>query len=118
MVNKILFLKQYRGEIGEYPSAPLLNAIFGADVRYIETCRLYGDKVHLEHQIETKEGWSEKLFENLLVYLRGRYSPCISTVQAMVIAQSHRASLDEKMTSTWLLNSAVSPFCMLYRLLN
>ena len=71
---------------------------------------MYGDKVPLEHQIETKEGWSEKLFENLLVYLRGRYSPCISTVQAMVIAQNHRASLDEKMTSTWLLNSAVSLF--------
>ncbi|KAI8642223.1 fungal-specific transcription factor domain-containing protein [Parasitella parasitica] len=106
VVNKLLFLKQYRGEIGEYPSAPLLNAIFGAAVRYIETCKLFGDKVPLDHEIETKEGWSEKLFENLLIYLKGRYSPCISTVQAMVIAQSHRASLDEKMTSGWLLNSA------------
>ncbi|CEP09457.1 hypothetical protein [Parasitella parasitica] len=106
VVNKLLFLKQYRGEIGEYPSAPLLNAIFGAAVRYIETCKLFGDKVPLDHEIETKDGWSEKLFENLLIYLKGRYSPCISTVQAMVIAQSHRASLDEKMTSGWLLNSA------------
>ncbi|CAO0801276.1 unnamed protein product [Mucor circinelloides] len=106
VVNKLLFLKQYRGEIGEYPSAPLLNAIFGAAVRYIETCKLFGDKVPLDHQIETKEGWSERLFENLLIYLKGRYSPCISTVQAMVIAQNHRASLDEKMTSGWLLNSA------------
>ncbi|GAN09678.1 transcription factor TamA [Mucor ambiguus] len=106
VVNKLLFLKQYRGEIGEYPSAPLLNGIFGAAVRYIETCKLFGDKVPLDHQIETKEGWSERLFENLLIYLKGRYSPCISTVQAMVIAQNHRASLDEKMTSAWLLNSA------------
>jgi hypothetical protein len=108
VVNKHLFLKQYRGEISQYPSAPLLNAIFGAAVRYIETCKLFGDKVPSDHQLDLKEGWSETLFENLLVYVKGRYKPCISTVQALVIGQNHRASLDEKMTSGWLLNSAVS----------
>ncbi|KAI9340749.1 fungal-specific transcription factor domain-containing protein [Pilaira anomala] len=106
VVNKQLFLKQYRGETGEYPSAPLLNAIFGAAIRYIETCHINGDKISHEHHIEMKEGWSEKLFENLITFVKGRYWPCISTVQAIVIGQNHRASLDEKMASGWLLNSA------------
>lgn len=107
MVNKPLFLKQYRGEIGEYPSAPLLNAIYGAAVRYMETCAVNGDKVSHDHHIEMKEGWSEVFFENLLTFIKGRYTPCISTVQALVIGQNHRASLDEKLASGWLLNSAV-----------
>ncbi|KAI7873465.1 fungal-specific transcription factor domain-containing protein [Mucor mucedo] len=106
VVNKVLFLKQYRGEIGEYPSAPLLNAIYGAAVRYIETCELNGDKIMQHHHIKMKEGWSEGFFENLLTFIRGRYTPCIATVQALVIGQNHRASLDEKLASAWLLNSA------------
>ncbi|KAI7905436.1 fungal-specific transcription factor domain-containing protein [Cokeromyces recurvatus] len=106
IINKKLFLKQYRGQIGEYPSAPLLNAIYGAAVRYIETCKLFGDQVPLDQHVEIKEGWSEKLFENLIFYVRGRYNPCISTIQAIVISQNHRASFDEKITSSWLLNSA------------
>ncbi|GAA5805936.1 hypothetical protein HPULCUR_011462 [Helicostylum pulchrum] len=104
VVNKQLFLKQYRGETGEYPSAPLLNAIYGAAVRYMETCDMNGDKISLD--IEMQEGWSERLFENLITFVKGKYSPCISTVQALVIGQNHRASLDEKMASGWLLNSA------------
>ncbi|KAI8980552.1 fungal-specific transcription factor domain-containing protein [Pilobolus umbonatus] len=105
VVNKHVFLKQYRGQIDEYPSAPLLNAIFGAATRYIATCHLFGDKV-VNDKIEMKKGWSEKFFDNLIVYVKGDYTPCINTVQAIVIGQSHRASLDEKMTSGWLLNSA------------
>lgn len=110
VVNKHLFLKQYRGEIGEYPSAPLLNAIYGAAVRYMETCDMNGEKLTQARHIEKKENWSEQLFENLITFVKGRYSPCISTVQALVIAQNHRASLDEKIASGWLLNSAVSFF--------
>lgn len=106
VVNKVLFLKQYRGEIAEYPSAPLLNSIYGAAVRYIETCDSNGDKLSIEHHLEMKDGWSEKLFDNLIMFVKGRYAPCITTVQALVIGQNHRASLDEKMASGWLLNSA------------
>ncbi|KAG2236790.1 hypothetical protein INT48_006974 [Thamnidium elegans] len=113
VVNKQLFLKQYRGEIGEYPSAPLLNAIYGAAVRYMETCDMNGDKI--SHDIEMQEGWSERLFENLITFVKGKYTPCISTVQALVIGQNHRASLDEKMASGWLLNSAVSAHLGLHR---
>lgn len=70
--------------------------------------------------IEMREGWSEKFFENLLIFIKGRYSPCIATVQALVIGQNHRASLDEKLASAWLLNSAVSclPFLYVYLFIN
>ncbi|KAI8376287.1 fungal-specific transcription factor domain-containing protein [Radiomyces spectabilis] len=107
VVNKALFLKQYRGEIGDYPSAPLLNAIYGAAVRYIDTCHLFGGKVNADGtNWDIPKGWSEQLFDNLLTYVKGRYSPCIATIQALVIGQNHRASLDEKLNSGWLLNAA------------
>ena len=110
VVNKVLFLKQYRRQLGDYPSPPLLNSIYGAAARYIETCRIFDDNVLSDIANSTmKEGWSESLFDNLLTYLKGRYTaPCIATIQALVISQYHRASLDEKVASGWLLNSAVS----------
>lgn len=110
MINKVLFLKQYRRELGDYPSAPLLNAIYGAAVRYIETCKLFGDKVFPTEteQWDFGDGYSENLFERLLCYIKGKYAPSVSTIQALVIAQSHRASLDAKLASSWLLSSAVS----------
>ncbi|KAI9006292.1 fungal-specific transcription factor domain-containing protein [Phycomyces nitens] len=108
VINKKLFLKQYRGNVGDYPSAPLLNAIYGAAVRYIEMCKLFGDKAPPEYGNDRPipEGWSEKLFNNLIVYVKGRYNPCISTIQAIVIGHNHRASVDGRATSGWLLNSA------------
>jgi hypothetical protein len=77
---------------------------------------MFGDDALADfgEKLDVPEGWSEKLFENLLVYVKGRYRPCISTVQALVIAQNHRASLDEKVTSAWLLNSAVSWTSLLF----
>ncbi|KAI8378245.1 fungal-specific transcription factor domain-containing protein [Choanephora cucurbitarum] len=108
VLNKQLFLKQYRSQISEYPSAPLLNAIYGASVRYIETCKIFGDDLFLDHSITTKENLSETLFQNVLVYFRGKYNPCISLVQASLISQNHRASMDEKMTSKWALVSVAA----------
>ncbi|KAG1376233.1 hypothetical protein G6F61_007775 [Rhizopus arrhizus] len=104
VLNKSLFLKQYRGQIKEYPSAPLLNSIYGAAVRYIDTCRRFGDTLPDCDHIEVKAGWSEKLFENIITYLKVQNTPRISTVQALAIANTHRASLDSKITSGWLLN--------------
>ncbi|KAI9313937.1 fungal-specific transcription factor domain-containing protein [Dichotomocladium elegans] len=110
IVNKVLFLKQYRRELGDYPAAPLLNAMYGSAARYIENCKIFGDKVLPDdtEDWDNKEGWSESLFDNLLAHVRGRYSPCVATIQALVLGQYHRASLDEKMASGWLLNSAAT----------
>ncbi|CAO3681246.1 unnamed protein product [Rhizopus stolonifer] len=104
VINKSLFLKQYRGHINEFPSAPLLNAIYGAAIRYIETCHLFGDKVAGCQHIKIEEGWSEQLFENIIHYVKSQYNPSISTIQALVISNNHRASLDEKIASAWLLS--------------
>ncbi|KAI8142510.1 fungal-specific transcription factor domain-containing protein [Fennellomyces sp. T-0311] len=110
VINKILFLKQYRRELGDYPAPTLLCSMYGAAVRYINNCRLFGDKVLPEEtgDWDLREGWSESLFEHLLVYVKGRYAPCVATIQALVISQFHRASLDERMASGWLLNSAAT----------
>ncbi|KAG0187249.1 hypothetical protein DFQ28_006684 [Apophysomyces sp. BC1034] len=105
VINKTMFLKQYRGEIGDYPSPALLNSMYGAAVRYIETCQMFGDEI-VEYRENVPDGWSESLFDNLLVFFKQQYSPCVSSVQAMVIGQNHRASLDEKMTSGWLVNAS------------
>lgn len=97
----------------DYPSAPLLNAMYGAATRYIETCRLYGDETTIIDALDTEmdnlqipEGGSEKLFDNLLKFVRGHYYPHIATIQALVIAQNHRASMEGKMTGGWLISSA------------
>ncbi|KAG1180606.1 hypothetical protein G6F70_000558 [Rhizopus microsporus] len=104
VLNKILFLKQYRGEINQYPAAPLLNSIFGAAVRYIETCKSFGDEIPYCSHIELKKGWSEQLFDNVITLLKDRYCPSISTIQAIAIANNNRTSWDEKIVSSWLLN--------------
>ncbi|ORZ13577.1 fungal-specific transcription factor domain-domain-containing protein, partial [Absidia repens] len=113
VVNKTLFLNQYRGLADDYPSAPLLNAMYGAATRYIETCQLFGDETAVTEAFDDDiDGWqipdggSERLFDNLIKYVRGRYNPNIATIQALVIAQNHRASMDGKMTGGWLINAA------------
>jgi hypothetical protein len=87
--------------------------MYGAAARYIETCRLYGDETTIIDALDNEvddlhipEGGSEKLFDNLLKYVRGHYYPHIATIQALVIAQNHRASMESKMTGGWLINSA------------
>ncbi|KAI8098493.1 fungal-specific transcription factor domain-containing protein, partial [Halteromyces radiatus] len=113
VVNKTLFLNQYRDLADDFPSAPLLNAMYGAATRYIETCQLFGDLKAVTDAFDEDvsdwqipEGGSERFFDNLITYVRGRYSPSIAVIQALIIAQNHRASLDAKMTGSWLINGA------------
>lgn len=105
MLNKQLFLRQYRGEFSEYPSAPLLNGIYGAATRYIEVCRKLGDKIRLDNDVPMKDGHSEHFFGCLTIYIQRNYHPCISTVQAVLIGQNHKIGLDHKIGSRWLLIS-------------
>ncbi|KAI7870988.1 fungal-specific transcription factor domain-containing protein [Spinellus fusiger] len=107
VVNKQLFLQQYRGQTHGYPYPPLLNSIFGAAIRYIETCKLFGDKTPPEYGEDRNipEGSSESVFENLIIYFKGKYQPSLSTIQALVIVHNHYSSLDEKVRGGWLLSS-------------
>lgn len=43
-----------------------------------------------------------------MVYFQGKYNPCISLVQASLISQNHRASMDEKLTGNWALASVAA----------
>lgn len=108
VLNKYLFLRQYREEFNEYPSAPLLNAIYGAAARYLEICKKFGDQIKLDNNVEMKEGQSEYFFDCLIVYVQRKYSPCISTVQAVLIGQNHKFGLDQRVGSRWLLSSVVN----------
>lgn len=87
--------------------------MYGAATRYIETCRVFGDETAILDAFDNNidgwkmpEGGSERLFDNLIKYVRGRYNPNIATIQALVIAQNHRASMEGKMTGGWLINAA------------
>lgn len=47
------------------------------------------------------------LFQNLIIFIKGKYDPCLSTIQAIVIAHNHSANV-ENWTSGWLLNCIAS----------
>lgn len=87
--------------------------MYGAALRYIETCKVFGDNTAVQEALggeiddfQIPEGGSEKFFENLITYCKGRYNPNIATIQALVITQNHRASMDTKVTGAWLINAA------------
>jgi len=105
VVNKVMFLKQYRGQIKPFPSASLLLAMYGAAARYVEVVRRQElDKIiDIEDDWQPPEGWSESFFDELRKFIVGHYTPSMSTVQAMLIAQNHRASLDSRTTIVWLI---------------
>jgi hypothetical protein len=100
-----MFLKQYRGQIKPFPSASLLLAMYGAAARYVEVVRRQElDKIiDIEDDWQPPEGWSESFFDELRKFIVGHYTPSMSTVQAMLIAQNHRASLDSRTTIVWLI---------------
>ncbi|KAI8584049.1 hypothetical protein K450DRAFT_221245 [Umbelopsis ramanniana AG] len=105
VVNKIMFLKQYRGQIKPFPSAPLLLAMYGAAARYLEVARRQdiNKLIDIDEDWQPPENWSESLFDELRKFLVGHYTPSMSTVQALLIAQNHRASLDSRSTIVWLI---------------
>ncbi|KAI8390152.1 fungal-specific transcription factor domain-containing protein [Blakeslea trispora] len=105
VINKTTFLEEYRGIRETFPSGPLLNAMYGAAVRYIDNCKQFGDSELLNkgEPWQFPYNFSHILFQNLIVFIKGRYSPCLSSIQAIVIAHNLSASL-ENWTSGWLLN--------------
>ncbi|CEP17386.1 hypothetical protein [Parasitella parasitica] len=105
VVNKTAFLEEYRGIRATFPAATLLNAIYGASVRYVNNCIKFNDWQRLDNgrEWELPHNFSEKLFQNLITFIKGRYVPRLSTIQAILIAHNHSANV-ESWTSGWLLN--------------
>jgi hypothetical protein len=108
VINKIEFLQEYREISSSFPSGPLLNAVYGASVRYIENCKRFGDSAALDdgEPWEFPDNLAPMLFQNLIIFVKGKYAPCLSTIQAIVIAHNHSANV-ESWTSGWLLNCIV-----------
>jgi hypothetical protein len=109
VINKTEFLEEYRGIRSSYPAGYLLNAVYGAAVRYVENCKKFNDLDSIDDGgvWDFPEDFSENLFEIIIIYLKGKYIPRISTVQSIIIAHNHSANVDN-WTSSWLLNCAVS----------
>lgn len=105
VVNKVMFLKQYRGQTKPFPSASLLLAMYGAAARYVEVVKRQelNKIIEVDDDWQPPEGWSESFFDELRKFLVGHYTPSMSTVQALLIAQNHRASLDSRSTIVWLI---------------
>ncbi|KAG2234509.1 hypothetical protein INT48_007322 [Thamnidium elegans] len=105
VINKTEFLEEYRGIRPCYPSGAILNAIFGASVRYIDNCKKFGDSDRLDdgRTWDFPEKLSEMLFQNLIIFIKGKYVPSLATIQAIVIAHNHSANV-ESWSSGWLLN--------------
>ncbi|KAL9543805.1 hypothetical protein MBANPS3_007933 [Mucor bainieri] len=105
VINKTAFLEEYRGIRATFPAATLLNAIYGASVRYVNNCIKFNDWQRLDNGREWvfPHNFSEKLFQNLIIFVKGRYNPRLSTIQAILIAHNHSANV-ESWTSGWLLN--------------
>ncbi|KAL7317630.1 hypothetical protein PS15m_003962 [Mucor circinelloides] len=105
VINKTAFLEEYRGIRATFPAATLLNAIYGASVRYVSNCVKFNDWQRLDNGREWvfPHNFSEKLFQNLIIFVKGKYNPRLSTIQAILIAHNHSANV-ESWTSGWLLN--------------
>lgn len=108
VINKTEFLEEYRGIRPCYPSGAILNAIFGASVRYIDNCKKFADSDRLDDgkTWDFHEKLSEMLFQNLIIFIKGKYVPSLATIQAIVIAHNHSANV-ESWSSGWLLNCVV-----------
>ncbi|CAO3577550.1 unnamed protein product [Absidia cylindrospora] len=111
VVNKTLFLNQYRGLASDYPSAPLLNAMHGAAMRHIEKCQILDDGDSILDTLykdsggrwEMPEGGSESFYDRLRKYIQGVYAPSLATVQAILIGQNHHPNTESGLTCDWLI---------------
>lgn len=102
------FLEEYRGIQSSFPSGALLNAIYGASIRYVENCKKFSDSDRLDggKPWDLPDNLAENLFQNLIIFIKGKYAPCLASIQAIVIAHNHSANV-ESWTSGWLLNCIV-----------
>jgi hypothetical protein len=84
--------------------------MYGSAARYVEVARRQdiNKLIDIDEDWQPPEDWSESLFDELRKFLVGHYSPSMSTVQALLIAQNHRASLDRRSTIVWLICGLVS----------
>ncbi|KAI9245020.1 fungal-specific transcription factor domain-containing protein, partial [Sporodiniella umbellata] len=104
VVNKTLFLEEYRRIRPEFPFPTLLLSMYLAAIKYATNCIeagddevSYGDK----SGISAKE-LSENFVDRMWKYQKLRYLPTIASLQAIVIGQIHCLN-SEKRAKDWVL---------------
>ncbi|KAI9488053.1 fungal-specific transcription factor domain-containing protein [Zychaea mexicana] len=107
VIDKQEFLEQYRDQCSSYPTGDLINAMFGAAARFVETESLDQERrqrVPLDAQWDLPIGWSDHFFDQAQKIISdGILGPAtISTVQAIVLIQNQRATVDTKSSTCWL----------------
>ena len=118
VIDKREFLEQYRDKCASYPGGDLINAMFGAAARFVETESLDPErknKVPLDAQWDLPVGWSDHFFDQAQkIISNGLLGPAtISTIQAIVLIQNQRATVDTKSSTCWLTGGFVSIYiCM------
>ncbi|KAI7878527.1 hypothetical protein K492DRAFT_238527 [Lichtheimia hyalospora FSU 10163] len=109
VVNKIEFLKQYRDQADTYPSADLLNAMFGAAARYLvcESKRQRSKGRHVPPDVswDVPREWCRQFFEQASnAVTNSTWSSSISKVQAMLLLHNTSSHINAKESTAWILN--------------
>ncbi|KAI8148412.1 fungal-specific transcription factor domain-containing protein [Fennellomyces sp. T-0311] len=107
VIDKHEFLQQYRDKLPTYPTADLINAMFGAAARFVECENLDQERKQRLPPDATWDlpiGWSDHFFDQAQKIISdGILGPAtISTVQAIVLIQNQRATVDTKSSACWL----------------
>ncbi|KAJ8656709.1 hypothetical protein O0I10_007556 [Lichtheimia ornata] len=109
VVNKTEFLKQYRDQADTYPSADLLNAMFGAASRYLvcesKRQRSKGRYVPPDVSWDVPSQWCYQFFEQASsAVTNSAWSSSISKVQAMLLLHNTSSHINAKESTAWILN--------------
>jgi hypothetical protein len=102
VINKSVFLEEYREIRASLPAAPVLRAMYGAAARYVTTLPQYSDA-----SFPIPENFSDILFHRMFKYLNGDYAPDLAAVQAIVITNNHYKNTTSWYNG-WLMNCVVS----------
>ncbi|KAI8975002.1 fungal-specific transcription factor domain-containing protein [Pilobolus umbonatus] len=106
VINKSRFLQQYRDQSDSYPPAELLNAMFGAAARYVESDALTekSNSNTTNTICDVPAGWSDEFFGQAKnIILKSSMNPTLSKVQSIILIHNHSGSLDSKSSGCWLL---------------
>jgi hypothetical protein len=112
IINKTEFLKQYRDQIGTYPSGELLNAMFGAAARFVECERLDPERMKNiadDAVWDIHVGWSDHFFDQAdFIISKWSTTPTLSKVQAIILILNHRGNRDSRSSACWQMGGFVS----------
>ncbi|CAO3694293.1 unnamed protein product [Rhizopus stolonifer] len=104
VINKTLFLEEYRRIRPTLPFPTLLLSMYLASIKYITTC----EKIDGANSLNNGEPWkfnenlAEQLTARILKYQRKRYLPTLASLQSIVIGQMHFFS-SKKWSKDWIL---------------